>query len=164
MTYTKHHRNDSNQKRLTRHLSYAFWKFWLSIKTDYSNESLEANISSILNRPWPFPSTPLTVHSNKRNTNTVDGLPYIRIQGCQVWTAWGHETHQDFWETLCVFTWGSDQVSNMCSFWPPLWSIGQSSWLQIRRPEFDSRHYQKKSSGSGAWSTQPCEYNWGATW
>jgi hypothetical protein len=27
---------------------------------------------------------------------------------------------------------------------PPLWSIGQSSWLQIRRPEFDSRHYQKK--------------------
>jgi hypothetical protein len=26
--------------------------------------------------------------------------------------------------------------------WPPLWSSGQSSWLQIRRPEFDSRHYQ----------------------
>jgi hypothetical protein len=25
---------------------------------------------------------------------------------------------------------------------PPLWSSGQSSWLQIRRPEFDSRHYQ----------------------
>jgi hypothetical protein len=27
---------------------------------------------------------------------------------------------------------------------PPLWSNGQSSWLQIRRPGFDSRHYQKK--------------------
>jgi hypothetical protein len=27
---------------------------------------------------------------------------------------------------------------------PPLWSSGQSYWLQIRRPEFDSRHYQKK--------------------
>jgi hypothetical protein len=27
---------------------------------------------------------------------------------------------------------------------PPLWSSGQSSWLQIRRPKFDSRHYQKK--------------------
>jgi hypothetical protein len=27
---------------------------------------------------------------------------------------------------------------------PPLWSSGQSSWLQIRRPRFDSRHYQKK--------------------
>jgi hypothetical protein len=27
---------------------------------------------------------------------------------------------------------------------PPLWSSGQSSWLQIRRPGFDFRHYQKK--------------------
>jgi hypothetical protein len=27
---------------------------------------------------------------------------------------------------------------------PPLWSSGQSSWLQIRRPGFDSRHYQGK--------------------
>jgi hypothetical protein len=27
---------------------------------------------------------------------------------------------------------------------PPLWSSGQSSWLQNRRPGFDSRHYQKK--------------------
>jgi hypothetical protein len=27
---------------------------------------------------------------------------------------------------------------------PPLWSSGQSSWLQIRRPGFDSRHYQKQ--------------------
>jgi hypothetical protein len=25
---------------------------------------------------------------------------------------------------------------------PPLWSSGESSWLQIRRPGFDSRHYQ----------------------
>jgi hypothetical protein len=28
---------------------------------------------------------------------------------------------------------------------PPLWSSGQSSWLQIRKPGFDSRHYQKKN-------------------
>jgi hypothetical protein len=27
---------------------------------------------------------------------------------------------------------------------PPLWSSGQSSWLQIRRPSFDSGQYQKK--------------------
>jgi hypothetical protein len=27
---------------------------------------------------------------------------------------------------------------------PPLWYSGQSSWLQIQRPGFDSRHYQKK--------------------
>jgi ribosomal protein L37E len=48
---------------------------------------------------------------------------------------------------------------------PPLWSSGQSSWLQIRRHGFDSRHYQKKKfSGSGTGSTQLREYNWGATW
>jgi hypothetical protein len=42
----------------------------------------------------------------------------------------------------------------------PLWSSGQSSWLQIRRPGFNSRHYQKKkSSGSGTGSTQPRKYN-----
>jgi hypothetical protein len=51
------------------------------------------------------------------------------------------------------------------SYWPPLCSSGQSSWLQIRRLGFDSRHYHKKiSSGSGTGSTQPREYNWGATW
>jgi hypothetical protein len=49
-------------------------------------------------------------------------------------------------------------------YWPPLWSSGQSSWLEIRRPGFDSRHYHKKSSGSGTGFTQPREYNWGATW
>jgi hypothetical protein len=38
----------------------------------------------------------------------------------------------------------------------PLWSSGQSSWLQIRRLGFDSQHYQgKKCSGSGTGSTQP---------
>jgi hypothetical protein len=37
--------------------------------------------------------------------------------------------------------------------WPPLWSSGESSWLQIRSPGFDSRHYQKKSSGPGTGST-----------
>jgi hypothetical protein len=28
-----------------------------------------------------------------------------------------------------------------------LWSSGQNSWLQIRRPGFDSRHYEKKVVG-----------------
>jgi hypothetical protein len=27
---------------------------------------------------------------------------------------------------------------------PPLWSSGQSSWIQMRSPGFDSRHYLKK--------------------
>jgi hypothetical protein len=29
----------------------------------------------------------------------------------------------------------------------PLWSSGQSSWLQIRRPGFDSQHYHKTVVG-----------------
>jgi hypothetical protein len=50
--------------------------------------------------------------------------------------------------------------------WPPLWSSSHSSWLQIQRsrvwlpalPDF------LRSSRSGTGSTQPHEYNWGATW
>jgi hypothetical protein len=50
--------------------------------------------------------------------------------------------------------------------WPPLWSSGQSFWLQIQRsrvlflalPDFLT------SSGSGTGSAQPREDNWGATW
>jgi hypothetical protein len=58
----------------------------------------------------------------------------------------------------------STYVHYLCLTRPSLWSSCQSSWLQIRRPGFDSRHYKKKSSGSGTESTQPREYNWGATW
>jgi hypothetical protein len=47
----------------------------------------------------------------------------------------------------------------------PLWSSGQSSWLQIQRSGFDSRSYKfLGSSGSGMGSTQPRECNCGATW
>jgi hypothetical protein len=38
---------------------------------------------------------------------------------------------------------------------PLLWSSGQSSWLQIRRPGTT----RKKSNGSGTGSTYPREYN-----
>jgi hypothetical protein len=47
--------------------------------------------------------------------------------------------------------------------WPPLWSSGQATDSEIRflfpaLPDF------LRSSGSGMGSTQPREYNWGATW
>jgi hypothetical protein len=49
---------------------------------------------------------------------------------------------------------------------PPLWSSGQSSWPQIRRSlvRFPGTKRKKKNSRSGTGSTQPREYNWGATW
>jgi hypothetical protein len=52
---------------------------------------------------------------------------------------------------FCPEDWGSRFLRNVGKLvaandykaWPPLWSSGQSSWLQIQRPGFDSRHYQK---------------------
>jgi hypothetical protein len=38
--------------------------------------------------------------------------------------------------------------NNNVSGGPPLWSSGQSSWLQIWRSGFDSRQYQKKSENT----------------
>jgi hypothetical protein len=37
----------------------------------------------------------------------------------------------------------------MSYYIPPLWSSGQSFWLQIRRPGFDSWHYQNKKKVVG---------------
>ena len=52
------------------------------------------------------------------------------------------------------------------SLWPPLWSSGQSFWLQIQRSRvrFPALPDFLSSSGSGTGSTQPREVNWGATW
>jgi hypothetical protein len=49
---------------------------------------------------------------------------------------------------------------------PPLWSSGQSSWQQIKRSRvgFPALPDFLRNSGSGTGSTQPREYNWGATW
>ena len=48
--------------------------------------------------------------------------------------------------------------------WPPLWSSGQSFWLQMSRVRFPALPDFLSSSGSGTGSTQPREVNWGATW
>ena len=49
---------------------------------------------------------------------------------------------------------------------PPLWSSGQSLWLQIQRSRvrFPALPDFLSSSGSRTGSTQPREVNWGATW
>jgi hypothetical protein len=49
---------------------------------------------------------------------------------------------------------------------PPLWSNGQSFWLQIQRSRFRLPALPDfmRSSGPGTGSTQPREDNWGDTW
>jgi hypothetical protein len=55
------------------------------------------------------------------------------------------------------FRWTALDIHRLC---------GQSSWLQIQRSQawFLAIPYFLRSSRSGMVSTQPREYNWGATW
>ena len=57
-------------------------------------------------------------------------------------------------------------LSRVYCCWPPLWSSGQSFWLQIQRSRVRSPALPDflNSSESGTGSTQPREVNWGATW
>jgi hypothetical protein len=55
-------------------------------------------------------------------------------------------------------------LKTCCTLLNPLWSSGQSSWLQMQGSRVRFPGSTKKSSGSGTGCTQPPEYNWGATW
>ena len=72
-------------------------------------------------------------------------------------------------KTLCFFSGGEYYDLFYALFKrnrPPLWSSGQSFWLQIQRSRFRFPALPDflSSSGSGTGSTQPREVNWGATW
>jgi hypothetical protein len=58
------------------------------------------------------------------------------------------------------------RIRNSRLLWPPLWSSGQSSWLQIQRSRvrFPTLPDFLRNSGSGTGSTHSREDNWGATW
>jgi hypothetical protein len=55
------------------------------------------------------------------------------------------DEHRTFWQHVLPYK------TAFLSCWPPLWSSGQSSWLQIHRPGFDSRHYQIFWEVVGGW-------------
>jgi hypothetical protein len=55
-----------------------------------------------------------------------------------------HRFHSDFNKNVLDFTALDKYEMHITSLRPPLWSSGQTSWLQIRKPGSDSQHYQKK--------------------
>ena len=71
-----------------------------------------------------------------------------------------------FWTLPCTTLVKSTYSLLYNLFWPPLWSSGQSFWLQIQRSRvrFPALPDFLSSSGSRTGSTQPREVNWGATW
>jgi len=73
------------------------------------------------------------------------------------------------WYAFCASKMHSQLTSNYILFnpmWPPLWSSGQSFWLQKQRSRVRSPALPDflSSNGSGTGSIQPREVNWGATW
>jgi hypothetical protein len=73
----------------------------------------------------------------------------VRVSGCSA-------------EMCCVsFEVQSEIICYVEESRPPLWSSGQSSWLQIQRSRvrFPELPDFLKNGGSGTGSTQPSEYN-----
>jgi hypothetical protein len=87
-------------------------------------------------------------------------------------TLWLHSHMNTSSSARLIFKWLSlsegsrAQRMTTVSTRPPLWSSGQSFWLQIQRyrVRFPELPDFLRSNGSGTGSTQPREYNWGATW
>jgi hypothetical protein len=71
-----------------------------------------------------------------------------------------HPLHTDAYKSTECYSY----ITKMSENGPPLWSSGQSSWLQIHRYRFRFPALPDflRSSGSGKVSTQPREDNWGA--
>jgi hypothetical protein len=62
-------------------------------------------------------------------------VPLLELKNKELWSSKFERLNADM-EKL-----GKNKC-DLSSQRPPLWSSGQSSWLQIRRPGFDSRRYQ----------------------
>jgi hypothetical protein len=88
-------------------------------------------------------------HLYLRREKAVDKLlPSIGLysncscESCTVLTSVHHARTNTNWNVPSFQTW-SERVR------PTLWSSGQSSWQQTRRPGFDSRHFQIFWVGGG---------------
>jgi hypothetical protein len=76
-----------------------------------------------------------------------------------------YETYTNtLWANWSFFSSLKQFVHVVCKEWPPLWSSGRSSWLQIQRSRvrFPPLPDLLRCSGSETGYVQPCEDNWGA--
>jgi hypothetical protein len=117
---------------------------------------------------WRFPTVNIHLPLGSR---TVPGLNYQLLtatllsqsQSQSYFATGGLPPISSFWRQA---PWDSRPEYFFQLMQPPLWSSGQSSWLQIQRSRdrFPALSEFLRSSGSGTGSTQPRKYNWGATW
>jgi hypothetical protein len=111
-------------------------------------------ICSISYSPSPLPSSSLTFWSAQLSVQGVDWYGtsnYVQT------------VLSEIFEKKYIFS-DFKLFYSMMNHGPPLWSSGQSSWLQMQGSLVRFPGTTKKSSWSGTGSTQPPEYNWGATW
>jgi hypothetical protein len=139
---------------ITRSYNCALIKKWTNCFPIFRFVTISSNTFATIaeDRQYIHTTWRLLVQIHKTRTGYEWGLGYHAIQMSLYWL------QNNFLDN------SSSHIGQRITISPPLWSNGQSSWLQIRRPGFDSRHYQKKLVGSGTGSTQPREYNCGATW
>jgi hypothetical protein len=116
------------------------------------------------------------VHGFPREWTLTYGMPLVRIWASSVSISSGTLTtrfsfpscsHDKlFMLFVCCKMKLSFKTEYVLIIWRPLWSSGQSSWLQIHRSPalFPALPDFPRSSESRTGSTQPREYNWGATW
>jgi hypothetical protein len=124
------------------------WYNWTQIGFKDLNRAVQQD------RMFGFDTGPIVVFCTTALAHNSGSMVYVKIGR---WTV-------DRCAAICQNSSGIFNFSKAL-YRPPLWSSGQSFWLQIQRSWvwFLALSDFLRSKGSGTGSTQPREDNWGAT-